>query len=132
MVVKCRSCGGTYAPIQRDGSTYNHVCPPILTVLVTRGGREQRIDLADLLATDLVTVDRNGARVLVPVSAVEKGDVRLGDFPRVRPNTRNENPDPAKLARATATSARDETIVSPGLGVDELGEIDPRSARGPV
>jgi len=26
---QCRSCGGTYEPIQADGSLYFHACPPL-------------------------------------------------------------------------------------------------------
>lgn len=29
MANKCNSCGGTYQPIQRDGSRYFHACAPV-------------------------------------------------------------------------------------------------------
>lgn len=29
MSTKCNSCGGTYAPVQADGSRYFHACAPI-------------------------------------------------------------------------------------------------------
>ena len=29
MATKCNACGGTYEPIQADGSRYFHACPPI-------------------------------------------------------------------------------------------------------
>ncbi len=28
MANKCNSCGGTYEPVQRDGSRYSHACSP--------------------------------------------------------------------------------------------------------
>lgn len=27
--VRCKACGGVYAPVQADGSAYFHVCPPL-------------------------------------------------------------------------------------------------------
>ena len=65
----CRSCGGRYEPIGRDGVRYFHACPPIVRVRVQRDGAE-------------LVVDRDQVRVT---------DTRLEDVVIDRPNHRNEN-----------------------------------------
>ncbi len=126
MATKCRSCGGVYQPMQLDGSSYAHVCPRVRHVRVLRDGKTQLVPLAELQPSDVVTVLRNLQRVQTSVALMEELDVRFGDVDRPRPNARNENPDPAKVARARPDDARESLIVAPGLGVDAVPDPAPR------
>jgi len=62
----CLTCGGRYEPLQRDGTLYFHVCPPLPKVRVERLGAERVVDPADVAIGDTelehVVVDRSDAR----------------------------------------------------------------------
>lgn len=56
-MVRCLSCGGTYAPILADGMQYFHVCPPL-----TRAELEAAVHAGALTLPKGETVDEAHAR----------------------------------------------------------------------
>jgi len=57
MARRCLSCGGTYEPVQADGSTYFHACPEAFAYVDVKTGRELTPDEARAVA-DGATVRR--------------------------------------------------------------------------
>lgn len=55
--VICPTCGGSYAPIQSDGTPYVHGCGPIHRARVTRSGKSIDVDLGQVQPTDTRTAD---------------------------------------------------------------------------
>jgi len=88
---RCNTCGGEYDELTTDGMLYFHVCPPITRVRVIRDGQDQRVDLAELRATDRVRVRRDGATVEINADQMQPGDERIGDVTRPRADHRDEN-----------------------------------------
>ena len=92
-----------------------------------RAGADLVVPLASVRASDLVDVDRAGAKVRVRADAIQPGDLRLGDTSLPRPNARDENIDPAKAraaeddggARKRGTSD-DDLMRAVGAGVTTL------------
>lgn len=82
---RCNSCGGVYAPVQADGTSYFHVCPPVPQFFDDTGAP--------------ITADAADG-ILKLGGTVYRRDVE-------RPNQRDENvmPDPAKRG---ATKAKAE------------------------
>lgn len=106
---QCRSCGGVFVDPQGAGARYFHTCPPV---------EELR--------------DPTG-RVLTPAEAalVEAAGGIVTRVAVPRPNARDENVDPAKLAAALdahgqrrAGLSDDALMKAPGAGVDELPDRD--------
>ncbi len=91
MRVRCLTCRGEYDRILPDGQPYYHACPPVPAALATRGGVTGLITVSRLRPTDLVTVLRAGASLVVAVADVVPTDVRVGDVALPRPNARDEN-----------------------------------------
>lgn len=75
---ECVGCGGIYQPIQGDGSTYFHVCPPAIVVtLAALDGSEHERALEQLAGVELVpdraTYDRRILEGALPAQlAIEK------------------------------------------------------------
>lgn len=88
---KCKSCGGVYEPKGSRGEAYYHACPPVVRVAVERDGAATTVPLADLKATDTITVQRGDKTEKVLVSAQLPDDQRLGDTFAERGDKRDEN-----------------------------------------
>lgn len=62
----CAGCGGTYWTVQRDGTAYYHVCPPVLdTAALTAAAKTAKLSLANYARrhdTEAFTVRRHGHR----------------------------------------------------------------------
>lgn len=115
--LRCKSCHGEYDPISRDGVPYFHACPFVTTVRVERGGAPIDVPLTDVRDTDLLIVERAGARLKVLPAALDKDDRRLGDTQIPRANHRDEN------VQITGYDAHDNPITaikSAGLGVETI------------
>jgi hypothetical protein len=91
MKVQCLSCGGTYDPIQADGSHYYHRCALAKTVTIGAGVDSRVIDLADLAPDDIVRVQRDGKTHEIVWAAHQPDDALLGVGVRPRDDERNEN-----------------------------------------
>lgn len=112
----CQSCGATYDPAMADGSDYFHTCPPILMVRVQRDGRDGLVPLAELEATDVLTVSRAGAVTTVAAGDMGADDFRLGDTMIDRPNARDENLIPT----IDADGKRGVRLRAAGAGVRDV------------
>lgn len=91
-MLKCNACGGTYEPVQADGSLYFHACPPL---------SDPEVGKALGLSLDSSTW-----------TAPQKAAVAAAA--RVRPNARDENlvqtSDPTKPATMKAIGAGVTTV----------------------
>lgn len=96
---KCNACGGTYEPIQRDGSEYYHVCPPLSEYV--------NLDTGEVVSSDVAADPPAGMRI----------DVR--HYPR--DGHRNENIDLEKTRRARRDDPNaSAVIISEGAGAVEV------------
>lgn len=90
-MVKCNVCGGTYEPIQRDGSQYFHACPP-LSVAELRDQLQKKT--VQLSAADQKRLD-DATKLIdatdTPQLAAARGDQVLASLTIERPNKRDEN-----------------------------------------
>lgn len=91
-LVKCNSCGAEYRTVQRDGSTYFHVCPPqVILKAVKEDGSEIEQPLEQYAGLTVVEtraqkkelVDAGGDPTKIVVVR-QRRDVR-------RPDHRDEN-----------------------------------------
>jgi len=80
-MLKCKSCGGTYEPVLRDGTQYFHACPPL-----ARFELQAAVDAGTIVLPSGETVDE----------AYERR-------PYERPNKRDENVMPSSDAKKPAT-----------------------------
>lgn len=94
-MVKCRTCNGTYEPLQADGTRYYHACPPL----------------------ERATVDRLGALVDVDARTVQPGERVVRQFTIDRPNHRDEN---LKVIAFDASGNAIVDMKAPGAGVDRV------------
>ena len=93
---KCLTCGGVYAPVQRDGTDYYHACPSLSDAEVGRA----------LGLPDEGTTWTKAQRDAVAAA------------PRDRPNARDENVDASKRVRDPTTGQLGAApIKAAGLGV---------------
>jgi hypothetical protein len=92
MMRKCNACGGVYEPVQRDGTEYYHVCPPLYEFVNENTG--------EVIPRDVAVKLDNGEHV----------DTRVVP----RPNARDENVVPGRTPKDKAT------IKAAGAGVTEL------------
>lgn len=109
--LQCKSCGGVYDDVQRDGIRYFHACAPVTRVAVERAGSPTVVDLKDVKPDDTITVTRSGATTKTTVSTAQAGDARLGDTIVERPNKRDEN-----VTGPPAKPGDPAPIKSPGAG----------------
>ncbi|HKV99982.1 MAG TPA: hypothetical protein VJN96_09160 [Vicinamibacterales bacterium] len=128
MTLKCLSCGGTYKPVQTDGTWYFHACPPL-------GGSELRAAIAagaspltQLQAETLAAIDAGTWAPTFGVPGAQQGDAYLATLGIRRANARDENLDPVKVRALRKqhdgqlpTNLKPEALmVSAGAGVVEL------------
>lgn len=113
-MLKCNTCGGVYASVQRDGSAYFHHCPPPSRVEIAQAIEAgtlgyppgtSALTFALALTPDYSPI--NGSYLAAADAWLALGTVE-------RANARNEN-----IASVDASGAA--TIVSEGTGVTELG-----------
>lgn len=74
MPTKCKSCGGTYEPLQSSGR-YFHACPPVATVTVKRGNATVDVAMVDVLPDDVEQSRRYAER------ADKRDENVIGDGP---------------------------------------------------
>jgi len=102
-MLKCNTCGGTYEPIQRDGSQYFHACPPLSVAELKTGLQTKTVSLpADAQAR----VDAAGKltdATDTPAAAAARVDAVLAALTVERPNKRDENIVGAGIDGAAAT-----------------------------
>lgn len=112
---KCLACGGTYEPMQADGTEYYHVC----ALLSAR-------ELQTAIDAGLVRLPRaDAARVQAAKDADKANPVAAGELPREllalhaiaieRPNKRDENTAPG-----SDTKAIGRVIKAEGAGVESV------------
>lgn len=113
-MVKCQSCGGTYEPVQIDGTQYFHACPPLSAVEV-----KTRLAANTLTLTDAQKQQLDAAKVFdrdhpAPADGVSALDQALVTIAIERPNKRDEN------VTKGATAGKAATIKSAGDGIQLL------------
>jgi len=128
---QCLSCGGTYSASSLDGVSYFHACPPLSAPEIRKAIAANASPLTPAQQQQLATLDALPAPVVVPEPFVPPGDLYLAQLGLPRPNARDENIDPAKVAalrdRTTGnlptTLAPDALAKSPGLGVKTVAVV---------
>lgn len=103
-LVQCKSCSGVYAPIQADGSSYFHVCPPL-----------SEAEVAAAVAAGKLVLP--GAET--PSIAVQKRTYE-------RTQKRDESPVPNANPKLAAT------MKAAGKGTIDLGKVAAASDPVPV
>jgi hypothetical protein len=65
-MTQCKSCGGTYTPVQADGTQYFHRCPPLSLPELTAAVAGGKVTLPNGETPDMAVVrrsyDRNAVR----------------------------------------------------------------------
>lgn len=127
MPKRCNACGGEYEELTAEGLLYFHSCPPITRVRVIRNGQDQRVDLADLQPSDVVSIVREGEQLEIAVSELRAGDQRIGDVTRERPDRRDENSATigGEEEADDRMPRRRRRIKARGRGVTDVARRDP-------
>lgn len=101
MRVKCNSCGGTYAPLQPDGSEYYHACAPLSAPEIDAAVKAGKLQLPTGMTPDqaatLLTIERPNRRDENVIST------RASDSGTMKANGAGTTaaPDPAPIVVST-------------------------------
>jgi hypothetical protein len=93
-LLKCNACGGEYRDVQKDGTSYQHVCPPeIVLRLRDPFGNEEELAIAQCAGLELL--DAEAVKAITDKGETLKADQReiLARRDRRRADRRDENPD---------------------------------------
>jgi hypothetical protein len=111
-MVTCTTCGGRYAPIQRDGTQYFHACPPLSMRELAAALAAGTVSLSDDDAAIVRAATKADAVTPVQADAPTRLSLALGALSVPRPNARNEN--------LVSTREKDKgAMIAPGAGVVE-------------
>lgn len=113
-MVRCNVCGGTYEPIQRDGSQYFHACPPLSEAEIRDGLTKKTLQLP---AADQKRLDDAGKLIDAndtPQNAQARVDAVVRSLTIERPNKRDEN------VAGVGAPGQPAPQKAPGAGVTKL------------
>jgi hypothetical protein len=130
-VKQCNTCGGTYVDVLPDGTRYFHACPPLAKWEIDQLIAAGQSPLTKAQQQQLATLQAIPAPLVVPQNYIAPADAYLGTIAVERPNKRDENVDPVKVAAAPKDAAgnllrsvTDESLMkSVGLGAVDLVDV---------
>jgi len=96
----CNACGGTYEAVGSDGLRYFHACPPLSPREIRAAIAAGASPLTPAQAAVLAKVDKLPAPTDAKPGDAAPGDTYLSSLSITRPQHRDENLDPAKIADA--------------------------------
>lgn len=88
---QCKTCGGTYLPIQDDGTEYYHACPPLSLRELEDHIAAGTVKLTPAQELQLAAAQKARAAGPLAVDAPDPVGLFLMTVPVARPNARNEN-----------------------------------------
>jgi hypothetical protein len=91
MTVQCVTCGGTYTPVQPDGTQYFHRCPPLSVAELKAALDAKALQLAPADATRLQLAKDAETRTPPKAGELAPTDAVLATLTIDRPNVRDEN-----------------------------------------
>jgi hypothetical protein len=128
--MQCTACNGTYDDALGDGTQYFHTCPPLSAWEVRAAIPAGASPLSPAQAKQLAIYDALADDPVSGATGRQRGDAYLASLTLARPGHRDENVDPAKVARLrdrvtgnlpnTVTDAA--LMVSVGAGAVELAD----------
>lgn len=114
-MVKCLSCGGTYEPIQADGTTYFHACPPLAVHEIRRGLGDGTVQLPRATLQRLRAAENSDAQAPPPAGELSQVDQVLGALVIERPERRDENVVPTSDRERSGRRMKAE-----GRGIEDV------------
>src|SRR5260221_10888656 len=87
----CKACGGSYEPVQTDGTQYFHACPPLNVREIREGLTRGAVVLSAVDAARLKAADELDVATPVDEGQTTRADSVLSALLIARPNARDEN-----------------------------------------
>ena len=112
-MLKCNACGATYPPVQWDGSTYFHTCPPLAWWELEQQQSQLVLTLTPAQLKQFEAADKIDQLNPPAAGAPTQKMLALQSFGLKRPNARDEN-------LISTDEQNDGAIKSAGAGVTVL------------
>lgn len=120
----CESCGGEYHEVQKDGSTYFHVCSPETLVQVIRPFiGDDEVPLAQLAGVELVPDEETYMRRAAELGDPMRVAIDGGRRDVVRRDRRDEN-----TLRREGDRGEIRVMKAEGRGARTIADAGPREA----